>query len=180
MRLRIHPAGVRHVGTSVHNFVAGGSAGMRRRVSMDRSMDTKPTVDCPRPRLSHCNAEFALRGFKHAACGGAAVAELGIPLARLSGSACARPGGGARAGRIHPVRAIKPTYMNTDHESASGDPKRHCCVRGWEQRLSCLVDECRSLCRPVGRVLGVRRVPVSTGGDHLGGALVSAVRALLP
>ena len=56
----------------------------------------------------------------------------------------------------------------------------HCWVRGgWEQRLSCLVDECRSLCRPVGRVLGVRRVPVSAGGDHLGGALVSAFRALL-
>ena len=58
--------------------------------------------------------------------------------------------------------------------------ERHCCVRGWEQRLSCLVDERRSLCRPVGRALGVRRVPVSAGGDHLGGAVVSALRTLLP
>ncbi len=37
-----------------------------------------------------------------------------------------------------------------------------------------VIDECRSLRRPLGRVLGVRRVPVSAGGDHLGGALVSA------
>jgi hypothetical protein len=31
---------------------------------------------------------------------------------------------------------------------------------GWEQRLSCLVDECRSRYHPVGRALGVRRSPV--------------------
>jgi hypothetical protein len=42
---------------------------------------------------------------------------------------------------------------------------------GWEWRLSCLVDECRSLCHPGGRALGVRRIAVSAGGDHLGGAL---------
>jgi hypothetical protein len=32
-----------------------------------------------------------------------------------------------------------------------------CCVRRWEQRLPCLVHECRSLSRSA---LGVRRVPV--------------------
>jgi hypothetical protein len=63
---------------------------------------------------------------------------------------------------------------------AGGDPSGHCCVRDGEQRLSCLTHENRSLCHPLGRALGVRRVSVSAGGDHLGGALVSAVRALLP
>jgi hypothetical protein len=38
---------------------------------------------------------------------------------------------------------------------------RHCCIRGWEQRLSCLGDERRWLCRPIDRALGVRWVPVS-------------------
>lgn len=51
------------------------------------------------------------------------------------------------------------------------NPCRHCCVRGWEQQLPCLVHEIDSLCRPAHPVLGVRRVPVSAGGDHLGGAL---------
>ena len=58
--------------------------------------------------------------------------------------------------------------------------RRHCCVRGWEQQLPCLVHEIGSLCRPAHPVLGVRQVPVSAGGDHLGGALVSAFRTLLP
>ena len=40
--------------------------------------------------------------------------------------------------------------------------------------------ERRSLPRPICRALGIRWVPVPSGGDHLGSALVSAFRTLLP
>jgi len=76
---------------------------------------------------------------------------------------------------------LKWFYIEANDDSGyDAATEGHCCVRGWEQWLSCLVDERRSLCRPVGRALGVRRVSVSAGGDHLGCALVSSLWTVLP
>jgi hypothetical protein len=70
--------------------------------------------------------------------------------------------------------------VTADVVGQSAPSGRDCCVRGWEQRLPCLMHESRALYRLAHRDLGVRRVSVPAGGDHLGGAVIPALRTFLP
>lgn len=66
---------------SVHKFIAGGPTGRRRREFMDRSMDTKSTVDCSVIAVVTLLRTSPLQGFKHAAYGGVDMAESVVLLA---------------------------------------------------------------------------------------------------